>query len=71
MTRCCGDMSRTKGFNGPGRWGVERLGFILIHLYSPGRHLSMPLTDVQVASLCDKEIPQDTFKVHPFRERGA
>lgn len=50
---------------------MRGVGFVLVHLYSPGRHLSMPLTDVQVASLCDKEIPQDTFKVHPFCERGA
>lgn len=31
----------------------------------------MPLTDVQVASLYDKEMPQDTFKVDRFSERDA
>lgn len=37
-------------------------GLVLVHLYSPGRHLSMPLTDVQVAPLCDKNNPSRHFQ---------
>lgn len=37
-------------------------GLVLLHLYSPGRHLSMPLTDVQVAPLCDKNNPSRHFQ---------